>query len=509
MRRATRAAVGGRLIHALAASLLGLFFSLSAAAAVIEFYNTTLDNYFITADPIEAAAIDSGSAGPGWIRTGGFDAGGDSPVCRFYGSISPGPNSHFYTVSAAECDALKQLQLTTPATQKRWNFESLDFVTGTPGPGAACAAGKVPVYRAYNDGFARGVDSNHRITASAIALQQVVDRGWKNEGVVMCAPGPLAAASCASLRSGTYRIITPTANASVRTMTGVLDATTMMLRLSDGRSITWSSEGPCRFVQAGTNRFAVAPSGAAVWSSALFGAGMKMSLMLPEQTIQPGELEGTWNTLNFERDGNAQPYDLLSLMVTISGAGAVTAASECIQMAPCAALEGPFPALIKDASGGFTVADDADTHIYAFRAQSGDLMFAWTDSDTFFVGTRTRTIAEPVPGTMTSFTSVSYSSGGGSGSFTDGGFVINTVDPATKSYTRTSTIDGHVQSVRYNTPRDGLSYRAAGTAATAAGGTVNVNESYLLGLPGMGLSIFARPNSQATSGFFGFSVTAP
>ena len=80
MRRAIRAAVRGRLIRGLAASLLGLIFSSSAAAAsVIEFYNTTLDNYFITADPIEAAAIDSGSAGPGWISPGGFDAGGGHP----------------------------------------------------------------------------------------------------------------------------------------------------------------------------------------------------------------------------------------------------------------------------------------------------------------------------------------------------------------------------------------------------------------------------------------------
>ena len=161
------------------------------AADVVEFYNTTLDNYFITADPIEAAAVDNGAAGPGWARTGDtFGAGGNAAVCRFYGSQSPGPNSHFYTVSAAECDSLKQLQAATPATQKRWNFESLDFVStpATAGVGAStCGVGFTPVYRAYNNGIVRGVDSNHRITSSAAAIAEVVARGWISEGVVMCA----------------------------------------------------------------------------------------------------------------------------------------------------------------------------------------------------------------------------------------------------------------------------------------------------------------------------------
>jgi hypothetical protein len=171
--------------------LFGLFFpALASAVTVVEFYNTNLDNYFITANANEAAAIDGGSAGPGWSRTGyTFTSGGSTPVCRFYGSQSPGPNSHFYTVDSAECQGLKDQQI--PAgdprklTDKSWNFESLDFVS-TPATNQTCPTGTRPVYRAYNNGFARGVDSNHRITSSTIAIQEVVNRGWSNEGVVMC-----------------------------------------------------------------------------------------------------------------------------------------------------------------------------------------------------------------------------------------------------------------------------------------------------------------------------------
>jgi uncharacterized delta-60 repeat protein len=165
---------------------------------VVEFYNTPLDNYFITTNVDEAAAIDNDSAGPGWIRTGyTFKSGGSTPVCRFYGSQSPGPNSHFYTVIASECQGLKdqQFALNDPRklTIKNWNFESYDFLSTVPvmpssGGDLTCPSGLMPIYRAYNNGSARGIDSNHRITSSLTAIQQMVAKGWISEGVVMCAP---------------------------------------------------------------------------------------------------------------------------------------------------------------------------------------------------------------------------------------------------------------------------------------------------------------------------------
>jgi alpha-tubulin suppressor-like RCC1 family protein len=158
-----------------------------SSAPVVEYYHSGLDHYFITADATEAAGLDTNPS-LGWLRTGNtFKSAGNTAVCRFYGSQSPGPNSHFYTVSATECAYLRELQASTPATQKRWNFESYDFYS-TPPLAGACPAGTLPVYRAYNNGFARNIDSNHRITASESALQEVLARGWSNEGAVMCAP---------------------------------------------------------------------------------------------------------------------------------------------------------------------------------------------------------------------------------------------------------------------------------------------------------------------------------
>lgn len=160
---------------------------------VIEFYHATLNHYFRTADAVEATAIDSGAAGAGWVRTGdnfqAYPAGaipsGGAAVCRFYGSISPGPNSHFYTASQSECDGLKALQLSTPSTQKRWNYEGLAFAVKLPAA-AGCASDSTPIYRLYNNGAAKGEDSNHRYTTLPSEYQRLQSAGWAGEGVVMC-----------------------------------------------------------------------------------------------------------------------------------------------------------------------------------------------------------------------------------------------------------------------------------------------------------------------------------
>ena len=155
--------------------------------SVVEYYMAAIDQYFITASATDAALLDS-LPGAGWSRTGEwFKQGGSTPVCRFYGSAVPGPNTHFYTAVQQECDMLKALQASTPASQPRLNFESLDFLI-TPSVNGACPVNTSPVYRAYNNGFTRGRDGNHRYTSNADAMLLMVARGWSNEGVVMCAP---------------------------------------------------------------------------------------------------------------------------------------------------------------------------------------------------------------------------------------------------------------------------------------------------------------------------------
>ena len=156
---------------------------------VTEFYNVDLNHYFITANVDEANAIDGGSAGPGWSRTGmSFKAWLDGPipgaaeVCRFYGTPGSGPNSHFYTTIREECVLVKQ--------DAGWTYEALGrfwLVRAVGSTPAGCPAGTQPIYRAYNNRFAQN-DSNHRYATDVAVYNSMVTMGWSGEGVVMCAP---------------------------------------------------------------------------------------------------------------------------------------------------------------------------------------------------------------------------------------------------------------------------------------------------------------------------------
>jgi Repeat of unknown function (DUF5648) len=149
---------------------------------IYEFYNTGLKHYFRTSSAAEAAAIDGGSAGPNWMRTGdnfyAYIAGSGSPgsdVCRFY---TFGANSHFYTAFASECASLK-------SPSSGWTYEGLSFRIPLP-VASTCASGTIPVYRLYNNRFAFN-DSNHRFTVDAANVAPLQAQGWIYEGVAFCA----------------------------------------------------------------------------------------------------------------------------------------------------------------------------------------------------------------------------------------------------------------------------------------------------------------------------------
>ena len=177
---------------------LSMLLCVSARAATleaIEYYNATLDHYFVTALADEIAPLDAG-AFAGWQRTGQhftvFDPAtpmaGALPVCRFYGIPAAGLDSHFYSASAAECAAVLQRfpGVWVEETDNAFGIFLPDAATGQ------CPANSVPVYRAWNG----RVDSNHRFTTDPATLQAMVAKGYVAEGygpppmpVAMCSPG--------------------------------------------------------------------------------------------------------------------------------------------------------------------------------------------------------------------------------------------------------------------------------------------------------------------------------
>ncbi|WP_171161952.1 DUF1800 domain-containing protein [Usitatibacter palustris] len=176
---------------ALAALLLASAPALTLAQAptglAVEFFNTATKHYYVSTNPAEATWIDSGGAGAGWSRTGGQfsvylnaqDAQGLVPACLFYGTPGRGPNSHFFTANAAECEWLK-------TADPGWTYLGIPFHAQLPQSGA-CPASTTALYRSYNNGAARN-DSNHRFTVDRTVFEKSASTGYQAETVVMCVP---------------------------------------------------------------------------------------------------------------------------------------------------------------------------------------------------------------------------------------------------------------------------------------------------------------------------------
>jgi len=161
--------------------------------AVVEFYNASLDHYFISIDPKEINDLDTG-VHPGWMRTGLFfnayagTSNSDSPVCRYYIPPQHG-DSHFFSADPNECAAVLQRTMTDP-NYSGYVAESPNvFYIGLPDTTTgACPAGAVPVYRLWNN----RADSNHRYTTDTTVVKQMLGKGYIQEGygpnaVIMCA----------------------------------------------------------------------------------------------------------------------------------------------------------------------------------------------------------------------------------------------------------------------------------------------------------------------------------
>jgi hypothetical protein len=171
--------------------------AVAATVPVVEYYAAPLDHYFLTAGPSDIAQLDPGTLT--WKRSGqGFKAWLDPadapanavPVCRFYAS---GPNSHFYTGSAADCAGLKALEAQQRADAAAkgapflgWQYEQIAFYALVPVAGQ-CPEDTYAVYRAYNQ---RGIynDSNHRFMGDLQMRAAAMKEGWADEGVAFCSP---------------------------------------------------------------------------------------------------------------------------------------------------------------------------------------------------------------------------------------------------------------------------------------------------------------------------------
>jgi serine protease len=162
------------------------------ASAVVEFYDTTLDHYLVTADTFEMASLDADPAR--WRRTGHvFYAWIDAsyappgvfpqPVCRFYDGPAQQIDSHWFSADPFECS-------TVLSQSPGWQLQSsAAFWVEMPDFAGQCRAGTLPVYRFFNNRR----DANQRHTIDLSVKRAMINRAWVPDGkgangAAFCAP---------------------------------------------------------------------------------------------------------------------------------------------------------------------------------------------------------------------------------------------------------------------------------------------------------------------------------
>jgi hypothetical protein len=178
----------------------------AGSATVREYYNATLDQYFIANMEPDIDALESGII-EGWQSVGTqfrawTSSWGDGdlplspppgPLCRYF--IPPA--SHFFSASSDECDEIAQAFPDFVLEIRDAFYAYLPDATTGACPSVreentAFSFGPVtlqPVYRLWN---AR-LDTNHRFTTSRTSRDRMITLGWVSEGY-----GPDGVAMCVS-----------------------------------------------------------------------------------------------------------------------------------------------------------------------------------------------------------------------------------------------------------------------------------------------------------------------
>jgi hypothetical protein len=341
-------------------------------------------------------------------------------------------------------------------------------------------------------------------------------------------------ASCAALRSGTYRVIVPQVgatgthgDASTQKLTFNATVPSVTNGAGDVFTLTPAAGSPCRYATSGGGDLVFAQSGAfAIYTSdGRFGVGF------PEQTIPLADLAGDWNFLRFDRETVNDPLVAKSFNGPISSAGFFALAANCDDAKTCVTTGLPTIPITVNSAGGFNFNYSSTDYsrFFAFRTGSGNLMLAGTGHDgTFGFGTIRRTNALPgVTGTPNVFwnvdavnllTGTTYGPKGVA--IADGQNSITSVDVGQDLFTRNNVtnfssnpVTTRPETIYANavagTSRQGYRWRKPETVVNSAGITVNVSEAIQLPLRGTGMTVTLLPNANLAASRLSLSVTKP
>ncbi len=468
----------------------------------------------------DGVTLRSAATGSGKTATSNITPVTQLILSRLAGS----PTAYDAGVNAEAVTALNSgLQAATDATVALLGRNGIDLsAAGNPISGALVAAGGSAAANAYGTALTtldtRLASGNLTVDQFAAAVQQ--QTGATPSGTASLPAEVLlqpAAASCAWLRSGTYRVLVAETgtNPSAPKITVDVVANTIVSP-SGSVSLQPAAGEPCRFATSGGADLTVSAAGVMTGRT----GDNRLLIAFPEQSMATADLAGDWNMIGLDRENGV--YSTNSGSYTIDAAGKFTAITHCADIVNCTTLPPPLPNITLSAhsDGGWTRANTSDgwsDRCFAYRAGGGEMIGACIDEGgTLGVTTRQRTLALPTVGTASSNWNVFTNMSLVAGNVSHAASTITSVDAATSSYTRDSVRTFGSPNVTQpekvfvnnigGATRNGYTWRQPGSVVDSSGATVTVSPYHSLSLRGMGMSALVLPGAAPR---FGFSTARP
>ena len=319
-----------------------------------------------------------------------------------------------------------------------------------------------------------------------------------------------AAASCAYLRSGPYRIVVnKNGGTAPSTEVFTVNAPGLTFTNAAGQSFAAVSTGTCSFsVPSNGSELVVGRSG--VIAARVNGDANVMvgAVLFPEQVHSVAELAGEWNTLDFDRTVTNGPIHLTAATLAIDSAGKLTAINRCDNVLSCVALTGanlPVVTISANSAGGFNAVNAGDPNVdrtFAYRAGGGELMWVTiANAGHISFATRKVRLVLPTLGRIQEMWNVTLTSAYTAPSaISVSRSTVASIDAAAGSYVRNAVQNSTTGATRpetlvINNPREGYLHRLAATVTRSDGLTSNVGEFVALPMRGMDLTPVAIPST--------------
>ena len=195
-----------------------------------------------------------------------------------------------------------------------------------------------------------------------------------------------AAANCAALRSGRYRVV-PNAVGVDAPAIGLVtvDAVTLAVTGADGTVTQLTANGNCRYRTPANGDAVVSQAGVIVAQIATGAPGAPLSgaMLFPEQTHPLASLAGDWNLIGLDRTEDNGPVHLTAATGSLNATGQITAITQCDNVVDCVSV--PAANLAKlmvtaNAAGGFDFTSTNSTpvevdRLFAYRSGGGELVW--------------------------------------------------------------------------------------------------------------------------------------